>query len=178
METQKIVNFLNSSDNEFSNFATKKWYLIDNESKGSYSHYDPINFLTKSIESSICDYSDAYILVTRNIAVTRRTAADTADIAVNVATQVAFKNYAPFKECRTEINGTFVDYADFINIAMPMYNLIVYRYNYSDTSESLLSFKRDDIVNNANVANDDNALSFIYKSSLITNTEADGKKME
>ena len=71
METQKIVNLLNGSDNENSKFATKKWYVIDSESKGNYSHPDPIKFLTKSIESSLCGYSDAYILVTGNITVTR-----------------------------------------------------------------------------------------------------------
>ena len=49
------------------------------------------------------------------------------------------------KDCRTEINNTFVDYADFINIAMPMYNLIEYSDNYSDTSGSLWQFKRDEI---------------------------------
>ena len=70
METQKIVNLLNGSDNENSKFATKKWYIIDNESKGNYSHKNPIKFLTSSLESSICDYSDAYILVTWNIIVT------------------------------------------------------------------------------------------------------------
>ena len=36
-----------------------------------------------------------------------------------------------------QINDTFVDYANFINIAMPMYNLIEYTDNYSDTSGSL-----------------------------------------
>ena len=41
-----------------------------------------------------------------------------------------------------QINDTFVDYADFINITMPMYDLIEYIDNYSDTSESLLDFKR------------------------------------
>ena len=64
METQKIVNLLNGSDNENSKFATKKWYVIDSESKGNYSHENPIKFLTSSLESSLCDYSDAYILVT------------------------------------------------------------------------------------------------------------------
>ena len=68
METQKIVNLLNGSDNENSKFATKKWYIIDSESNGNYSHHNPIKFLTKSIESSLCDYSDAYILATGNIA--------------------------------------------------------------------------------------------------------------
>ena len=57
METQKTVNLLNGSDNENSKFATKKWYVIDSESKGNYSHPDPIKFFKKSIKSSLCDYS-------------------------------------------------------------------------------------------------------------------------
>ena len=166
METQKIVNLLNNTENEYSKFATKKWYIIDSESKGNYSHENPIKFLTSSLESSLCDYSDAYILVTGNITATPN----------NAATQVIFKNCAPFKHCRTEINDTFVDYADFINIAMPMYNLIEYSDNYSDTSGSLWGFKRDEIVNNADVTNDDNAPSFKYKANLIGNTEDNGRK--
>ena len=51
--------------------------------------------------------------------------------------QVVFKNCAPFKDCRTEINNIFVDYADFINITMPMYDLIKYSGNYSDSSWGL-----------------------------------------
>ena len=91
METQKIFNLLNSSDNENSKFSTtKKGYVIDSKSKGKYSHHDPIKFLTKSTESSICDYSNAYILVTGDIAVKRRNAADTADIAFDAITQAAF----------------------------------------------------------------------------------------
>ena len=70
METQKIAKSLNSSENEYSKFATKKWSVIDSETRGSYSHHDPIKFLTKSIESNLCDYFDAYILVTGNVAVT------------------------------------------------------------------------------------------------------------
>ena len=53
METQKIINLLNDSDNENSKFATKKWYIIDSESKGNYSHNDEITFLTSSLESSL-----------------------------------------------------------------------------------------------------------------------------
>ena len=52
METQKIINLLDSSGNKFSKFATKKWYVIDSETKDSYSHHGPIKFFTKSIESS------------------------------------------------------------------------------------------------------------------------------
>ena len=45
METQKIVNLLNGSENDNSNFATKNLYIIDSESNG--------NFLTRSIESGL-----------------------------------------------------------------------------------------------------------------------------
>ena len=69
METQKIVNLPNGSDNESSKFATKKWYVIDRGSKGVYSNNYPIKFSTRSLESSLCDYSDEYVLVTGNIAV-------------------------------------------------------------------------------------------------------------
>ena len=60
METQKIVNLLNGSDNENSKFATKKWYIIYIGSKGNYSLENPIKFLTSLLELSLCDYSDAY----------------------------------------------------------------------------------------------------------------------
>ena len=99
METQKIVNLLNRSENENSKFVTKKWYVIDSESKGVYSHKDEIKFLTNSLESNLCDYSDAYILVTRNIAVA----------GGDANTKVAFENCAPLEKFRTEINDTFVD---------------------------------------------------------------------
>ena len=58
---------------------------------------------------------------------------------------------------------------------MPMHNLIEYSDNYSDTSGSLWNFKRDEIINNADVTNDNNAPSFKYKANLIGNTVADGR---
>ena len=126
---------------------------------------EEIKFLTRSIESSLCDYSDAYILVTADIRATP-----------NAAAQVIFKNCAPFEKCRTEINETFIDKAEYINITMPMYNLIEYSDNYSDTSGSLWQFKRDEIINNEDVTNDNNAPSFKYKANLIGNTENNGTK--
>ena len=105
METQKNVNLLNGFDNENSKFATKKWYVIDSESKGNYSHENPIKFLTSSLESGLCDYSDAYILVTGNITVTRPIAAAAAGANTQTkqplaaATQVIFKNCAPIEDC-------------------------------------------------------------------------------
>ena len=99
METQKIVNLLNGTDNENSKFATKKWYIIDSKTTGAYSPGDEIKFLKNSLESGLCDYSDPYILVTGNLNVT----------GGNANTKVAFKNCAPFTEFKTEINETFAD---------------------------------------------------------------------
>ena len=92
--------------NKNSKFATKKWYVINDESKGNYSHDDEIKSLKKSLESSLCDYSDQYILVTGKINFT----------GGDANTKASFKNCAPFKECRTEINETFVDKIEHINI--------------------------------------------------------------
>ena len=145
------------------NLQQKKGMLLR---KGNYSKDGPMKFLTRSIESSLCDYSDAYILVRRNITGTPN----------NAVTPVIFKNCAPFKDCRIEINDNFVDYANFINIIMPMHNLTEYSDNYPDVSGSLWSFKRDEIVNNANVTNDDNGPLFKFKASIIGNTEKNGTK--
>ena len=74
----------------------------------NYSLNDEIKFLTSSLESSLCDYSDAYILVTGNITVTRSIAAAAAaggnikKEVLNADTQVVFKNCALFKDCRTD----------------------------------------------------------------------------
>ena len=141
----------------------KKLYFIDSESKDNYSHKNPIKFLTGSLESGLCDYSNAYVLVTRNIAVA----------GAGNNTKVAFKNCARFRKYRTEINDTFINVAEHINIAMTMYNLIEYSDNYSDTSESLWQFEKDEregnddlTVDNRHIPN--NSSSFKYKSSLFT----------
>ena len=49
MGALKTVNLLTGSGNENAKFATKKWYVIDSESKGNYSQDDPIKFLIKSL---------------------------------------------------------------------------------------------------------------------------------
>ena len=130
-----------------------------------------MNVLTNSIRSSLCDYSDAYILLTGDIAVKNTNNANLA-----AATKVAFKNNAPFKNCRTEINDTFADEADYINIAMAMYDLNEYSDDYSDTSGSFWQVKRDEIVNNANVTVA-NSSTFKYKSNFIGNTDNNSVKI-
>ena len=89
------------------------------------------------LKSSLCDFSDEYILVKGKITITG--AGD--DAAAGPADEgdkgVALKNCAPFNNCISEINNTQVDNAKDIGIVMPMYNLIEYSDNYAKTCGSL-----------------------------------------
>ena len=91
-ETQKIINLVNDSSNEESKFATKKWYIIDSQTtKGKYMKGDTVKFETEIIKSSLCDYSNTFILLTGNVTVTP-----------NNNTDVASKNCAPLSTCTTD----------------------------------------------------------------------------
>ena len=74
---------------------------------------------------------------------------------------------APFKKCRTEINETFADEANFVNITLSMYNFTEYSDNYSG---SLWGFKRDELTNNANVTK--------CKAKLLVTLKQMGQKNE
>ena len=74
METQKIANLLDDADNDSLNFATRKWYVINDQNNSDYGegneHSTMVDFETKVIKSNLRDYSDAHILVTGNITAT------------------------------------------------------------------------------------------------------------
>ena len=98
-----------------------------------------IKFKTSVLCSSLCDYSDAYILASGT-----RTVAALPAGGGNNNIQLVFKNCAPFTNCISEINNTQIDNAKDINVVMPMYNLIEYNDNYSKTSRSLQQYYRDE----------------------------------
>ena len=81
------------------------------------------------LKSSLCDYSDAYVLVKGKITVDDTSAADFT--ANNANKKAIFDNCAPFANCISEINNTQIDNAKDIDVVMPMYNLIEYSDNYS-----------------------------------------------
>ena len=74
---------LNSPDKEYSKFLTKKWCVIDSESKGVFSKNNLTKFLMKSIGSSLCNYFDAYVLLIGNIAIRKTIAAAGDDLVKN-----------------------------------------------------------------------------------------------
>ena len=131
------------------------------------------------LKSSLCDYSDAYILVKGTITVNNTAAAD-AD-ANNNNKKVIFKNCAPFTNCIREINNTQVENAKDIDIGMSMYNLIEYSDNYSKTSGSLSQCCKEIPAvdnNNAIVNFAENNLtdSFNFKVKMTSQTGNDETK--
>ena len=105
METQKIANLLVDVDSEFSKFATRKWHVINDQNNTNYGEGNKncttVTFETQIIKSNLCDYSDAYILVTGDITTT----------GGDADARVAFKNCAPFTKCTTHINDERIDNA-------------------------------------------------------------------
>ena len=100
----------------------------------NYSVGNKIIYSTEILKSNLCDYNDAYSLVRGDITIIGR----------NLATQVGFKICAPSTKCITKIDGTTIDYADDLSSIMPMYKLIEYRSNYSDTTSSLWFYSKDE----------------------------------
>ena len=133
MEYQKIAYLLDSSSNKPSKFRTRNWVEIYDDIRDAYSPNKQIRFKTTLLRSSLCDYSDADILVKGNISV-NNTAASAEN---NTNKKVIFKNCSPFTNCVSKINNTQIDNAEYIAVVMPMYNLIEYSDNYSKTSGSL-----------------------------------------
>ena len=177
MEYQKIANLLDSASNKPSKFRTKNWVEINDDIRGAYSPNKQIRFKTAMLRSSLCDYSDAYILVKGNITV-NNTAADGA-AANNTNKKVIFKNCAPFTNCISKINNTQIDNAEYIDIVMPMHNLIEYGDNYSKTSGSLWQYcKEMPAVNNAdNIVNFNEANAtdlFDFRTKITGQNNDDG----
>ena len=174
MENQKIINLLDKIDVDSKHFATKKWYIINDENNTNYgvdkdtgaNNPDTIKYDTRVLKPNLCDYAEAYILVDGTI----RAAAANGD------TRLVLKNCAQFTKRNLQISDEHVDAAENLDITMPMYNLIEYSDNYQDSSATLYQYKRDEPPE-ANAINDltTNTSSFFkYKVELLGNPVLDG----
>ena len=169
MEDQKIINLLNKDDIDSKYFATKKWYIINDENNTNYgvnkdtgeNNPDTIKYDTRVLKPNLCDYAEVYILVDGTI---RAAVADN-------NTRLALKNCAPFTKCNLEINYEHVDTAENLDIVMPMHNLIEYSDNYQDSSATLYQYKIDEPPEDDAVADltADISSSFKYKINLLGN---------
>ena len=106
MEYQKIANLIDDTPNQPSKFRTRNWVEINDESRGAYNVNSQIKFKTAMLKSSLCDYSDAYVLVKGTITITGAGKDAVARQADERDKVVIFKNCAPFTNCINEINNT------------------------------------------------------------------------
>ena len=118
-----------------------------------YNEDNQIRLKTSMLSSSLCDYSDSYILVKGTITVENKAAEGAANNATNK--KVIFKNCAPFTNCVSRINNTQVGDANDID-------------NYLKTSGILWQYCRDDpaiYATNSNIVdfNADNATTDLFK---------------
>ena len=132
----------------------RKWYIVNDHKNGNYSKGDDVQFIVKFntdlVKPFLCDYSDAYILVTGNIKVQNG----------NDATRVAIKNCHPFTRASFKLNDEQVGTADNLDLTMNLYIMLEYSDNYADTTGSLYQYKRPEPTdNNGNVGNLGTALS-------------------
>ena len=153
----------------------KKLVEINDDVRGIYSPNKQITFKTAMLRFSLCDYSDAYILVKGNIIVNNTAAAGAAANYTNK--RVIFKNYSPFSNCISKINNTQIDNAEYIDMVMPMYDLIEYSDNYLKASGSLRQYRKgipavycEGNIVIFNGPNDTD--SFNFKSNIIGKTAA------
>ena len=122
MENQKIINLLDKIDTDSKHFATKKWYIINDENNTNYGvnkdtgadNPDTIEYDTRVLKTNLSNYAEAYILIGGTI----KTA------AANDNTRLDLKNCASFTKCNLEINDEHVDTAENLDIAMRVYNFI------------------------------------------------------
>ena len=127
MGYQKITNLLDNKPTQSTKFRTKNWVPVNDDARGTYCTNNQIKFKASMSRSSLCDYNNAYILVKGTISIAQVLAPAQAEY---VAKKVVFKNRI------SETNNT-TDNAKYIDVIMPMYNLIEYSDNYAKTSGGL-----------------------------------------
>ena len=160
MEYEWMID-LDNTANQSSMFRTKNGAEINDDSHGTYNTNSDIEFKTSMLRSSLCDSSDVYILVNGTITITVAGADDAAKRLDERKKGVIIKNCAPFTDSTSKINNTHIDNAKYLDVVIPMYELVEYSNNYSKTSESLWQYYRQDRDDNIKQSE-----SFKYKFKI------------
>ena len=171
MEYQKIINLLENKTNQATKFRTKNWIEINDDSRGTYNTNIKIKFKTSMLGTSLCDYSDAYILVSGTITITGAWNDNPVRLLDERNKRVIIENCAPFTDRISEINNSQRDNAKYLDVLTLMCNLIEYSDNYSKISGGLWQYYRDDP--NYNITRSE---SFKYKTKITGKTPAAGNR--
>ena len=173
MEYDKINNLLGSQSENLSKFVTRQYVRV-NSLSNTCNENKSIRFKTSMLQSDLCDYDDAYILVSGKITV--NDIVNGAENEINRRNRLLIlKNSAPFVSCITKLNNELIEDAEDLDVVMPMYNLLEYSKNYRKTIGSFYNYYRDKLSNsnnNDNFANRNvvNSNTFKYKNKITGNT--------
>ena len=87
MESRKILNLLNEATHSKS--VTRKWNMVNDQSNANQAVGNEIIYSKEVLKSNLCNLNNAYVLGRGDITI----------LGCNAATQVVFKNGAPFTKC-------------------------------------------------------------------------------
>ena len=128
MGYNKIANHLVKLDKvKIPKFTTVKWIEIFDQSNGTYNPNKDIRFKTPQIRDDLCDFNDAYIVVTGSeVNATNANIPNKAPPPQNIgySRNLSLKNSAPFFNCILKINNQLIEDAQDLDIVMPMFNLL------------------------------------------------------
>ena len=131
---KKLQTFLTQyfDDKELPKSVTKKWIEVYDQSEENFSNSKEIRIKTSMLRSDLRDFSDAYIVVKRDITLEGDNDANKRN------KNIAFKNNAPFINCISKINGVKIDNAEDLDVVMQMYNLLEDIKNYRKNNRQLV----------------------------------------
>ena len=184
MGYSKITNLLGKLDkDDIPKFTAIKWIEIFDQSNGTYNPNKDIRFKTSQIRDDLCDFNDAYIVVTGKVNATDANIPNNAPPPNNIPynRRVSLKNSAPFFNCILTINNQLIEDAQDLDIANPMYNLLYYSKNFRKATGSFWNYYPDKPNSSTFVVNNErtkiyypirNSESFSYKTKLIDNLPA------
>ena len=165
------------TEDEIPKFTIVKLLEIFDQSNGTYNPNKDIRFKTPHIRDDLCDFNDAYIVVTgkanaKNIIIPNNTAPPT---NIVYSRKAALKNSAPFFNCTLKINNQLIEDAQDLDIVNPMYNLLYYSKNFRKTTGSFWNYYPDK-PKSGHIGDNEmatviysmrNSESFDYKTKLV-----------
>ena len=117
----KIFDLLGKLDKDgIPKFTTIKWIEIFDQYNGTYNPDKDIRFKTPQIRDDLCDFNDAYIVVTSKVNATNANIPP----AVNYSRKVSSKHSSSFFNCTLKINNQLIEDAQNLDIVNPMYLII------------------------------------------------------
>ena len=123
MGYKKIENLLGIDTDDFTKpkYSTTKWIEIFDQSNGSYSVNKDIRFKASQLRNDLCDFNDAYIVVTGRTTATNPDPPD----GVYYSRKLALKNSALFYGCILKINSQLIEDAQNVDAISRMYSILI-----------------------------------------------------